>query len=110
MLRFHDREIVAGRDDAAVENDKVIFSGSQNHSLLLTPGESANQRSGAGNRADLAKEVIFHGYRGIRRLRENMVIGVFIASFLLYREALSRYSQELAVHASEKRAKSFPAR
>jgi hypothetical protein len=39
-----------------------------------------------------------------------MAIGVFIASFLLYREALSPYSQELAVRASENRAKSFPAR
>jgi hypothetical protein len=54
MLRFDGREIVARRNDASVEHDEVIFSGSKNDSLL-TPGRSADQQGCAGDRTDFAK-------------------------------------------------------
>jgi hypothetical protein len=60
VLRFHDGEIVARGNDAAVENDEIIFSRSQNHSFLASR-DCADQQGRADNRTDLAKQMIFHG-------------------------------------------------
>ena len=55
MLRLNDREIVAGRNDAPIEHDKIVFPGSENDSLLDTRSKAQIKKAAQETEADFAK-------------------------------------------------------
>src|SRR5438445_2912889 len=59
VLGFDRRQIVAGRDDATVENDEIVLAGTK-HYVLAT---SANAIAGEGDKKidrDMAGDASFH--------------------------------------------------
>jgi hypothetical protein len=59
MLGFYRRQIVAGRDDATVENDEIVLSGIKHY--VLTTG--ADAIAGEGDKKidrDMAGDASFH--------------------------------------------------
>jgi len=59
VLGFDRRQIVAGRDDATVENDEIVCAGTK-HYVLAT---SANAVAGQGDKKidrDMAGDASFH--------------------------------------------------
>ena len=57
VLRLDDRKIIAGRDDASIEHDEIVFTGGEDD-LLLTPGAHKEQKDGAPDRSDFTEEII----------------------------------------------------
>jgi hypothetical protein len=64
MLGFDDSEIIAGRNNASIQDHEIIFAWGENHLLLATRSQ-AEQQSGAAEGSDFtgdfAGQIIFHG-------------------------------------------------
>lgn len=58
VLSFDHREVIAGGDDATVEDDKVVFPGGEDYALLASGGEK--EESGATETGEGVERFIFH--------------------------------------------------
>ena len=61
VLRLDDREIVARRNNATVEDDEIIFSGSENDSLADTRRKRRSTKPRRNMELILRNKMVFHG-------------------------------------------------
>lgn len=63
MLGFDDGEIIAGRNDASVQDNEIVFAWGEND-LLAAPRAQTKQESGATEGSEFAEysagQIIFH--------------------------------------------------
>ena len=61
MLSLNNREIIAGRDNAAVQNDQVGVPGRKNYCLLRAAAEGDAGQQDGGVIKEFTEEAIIHG-------------------------------------------------
>jgi hypothetical protein len=52
VLGLHHRQIIAGGNDTAVQDNKIIFAWGQDYALLLTSGRNEKHQGGGPNGAE----------------------------------------------------------